>query len=179
MYNRTKTKTYINILRHTFLVIGLINMYRKFNICMCHTKRGIDVQKIFMKNVYFQVSAIVKDDSLGRFQYKIYQKKGLIICYVMRSNMNYYLREKISIRYIKQGLPFTLLSPVSILNLECILQRTLYPGDKHVQHYILWFLGLKIHSLWQVNISPGDNPLWFSALRTNIFMFQHVTFLFF
>ena len=71
-YNKTGTKAYIKILRHTSLKKGLIDVYSKFQLFKCHRKRDIRVERIFMKNVYFQVPAKFIGHSLGQFQYKIY-----------------------------------------------------------------------------------------------------------
>ena len=52
------TKTYINILRHPALQMGLRNMYSHSQACKSHIKRDILVQKIYMENEHFPILSI-------------------------------------------------------------------------------------------------------------------------
>ena len=54
-YNKTKTKTYINILRQASLQMGPGKIYRKSQACRWYNKGDINVQKMLLKNVYFLI----------------------------------------------------------------------------------------------------------------------------
>ena len=81
IYNKTKTKTYINILKHSSLEIDLTNMYRRFQACKFHNNGDIHVKKILMEMVYFLFTDNIMQYSFGLFQCKICQWKGFIICF--------------------------------------------------------------------------------------------------
>ena len=53
-----ETKTYIKILRHTSLQMGLKNISYNFQACKSYDKRDIHVQNKFMENKYFHVLSI-------------------------------------------------------------------------------------------------------------------------
>ena len=50
--------TYIKILRHPSLQIGLRNMYSRSQACKPNIKRDMLVQKIYMENEYFPILSI-------------------------------------------------------------------------------------------------------------------------
>ena len=47
---------YIRNLRHNSLDLNVFYMFLKFQNCTCNTKRDIDVQKIKVKNVFFELT---------------------------------------------------------------------------------------------------------------------------
>ena len=52
-YNKIKTKTYVKILRHYSLEMGINRIYRRFQVLKRYNKRYINVKKLLMKNAYF------------------------------------------------------------------------------------------------------------------------------
>ena len=53
MWDKTKSKDYIKILRHPSLQTGLSNMHSNLHAHNAHNKRDIHVQKTYVKNVFF------------------------------------------------------------------------------------------------------------------------------
>ena len=52
-YNKTKTKTYIKILRHASLQMGTGNIYRKSQACRWYIKGDINVKKNVIEKCVF------------------------------------------------------------------------------------------------------------------------------
>ena len=57
-FYKTRTRPYITNLRHSSLDQNRSYMYQRFQLSICHSKRGIDVQKIKVENAFFVFSAL-------------------------------------------------------------------------------------------------------------------------
>ena len=55
-FHKTKYMSYIKNLRHNSLHLTVFYMLLKFQNCTFNTKRDIDVKKIKVKNVFFELT---------------------------------------------------------------------------------------------------------------------------
>ena len=57
-FHQIKTRPYIQNLRHSSLDQDVISVYWRFQMSNYYSKRNIDVQKIKVKNAFFEFSAL-------------------------------------------------------------------------------------------------------------------------